>query len=165
MSQSEDCRGVFRWSYGKILLSCGLSIFLIVKVVWAVAPTQIMGLPRLGDDALVYVWSGANSAFASLSDSHAVRAIERLYGSSDPLRQDEQFELDRVSMRVIGSEPSPWWALTGGLISLGLSPTAVFAVLEVLPADTLAVGIDWLLSGLYGPAAADRKSTRLNSSH
>src|SRR3546814_11553806 len=84
MSQSEDCRGVFRWSYGKILLSCGLSIFLIVKVVWAVAPTQIMGLPRLGDDALVYVWSGANSAFASLSDSHAVRDIERLYGPSRP---------------------------------------------------------------------------------
>lgn len=30
--------------------------FVLIKTLWAVTPAYLMGSPRLGDDALVYLW-------------------------------------------------------------------------------------------------------------
>jgi len=41
------------------LLVLGVTVFFVVRSVLVIVPAAVLGVPRLGDDGLIYLWKGA----------------------------------------------------------------------------------------------------------
>jgi hypothetical protein len=131
-----------------------IALFVCVKFFWVLAPAHPMGVPRLGDDALVYLWTGASTVFSPKVATPAVRSIEHYRGLSDSPSVALDADRARVAMRTTGVSSSPLALLTGLTLLSGLSQKVAFAVIEALVALALAAGIAYGMAAYYGRAAA-----------
>lgn len=136
---------------GHSVLRGALLFFLAAKLLWVLAPAAVMGVPRLGDDALVYLWNGANSVVHPYTQSAAVQDILRLRGET-AATSDLDRARARVTMRTTGVSASPFALATGALLQTGLSHRAVFAWMEAFIALCLALGVTFCLRHVAGPA-------------
>jgi hypothetical protein len=134
-----------------LVLAC--AFFLAVKCFWILLPVQVMGIPRLGDDGLVYLWTGVSTVLEPKMDTPAVQdiiALRQLTGSDDP---ELDFLRARTTMRVTYVTASPFAMITGALVHAGLPPAIAFAGAELIVAVALAAGIAGLGAVLCGSAA------------
>ena len=135
-------------------LQAAVTFFLLAKLLWLLVPAAVMGLPRLGDDALVCLWSGASSVAQPRTDAPAIQDILRLR-SQPTASADLDHSRARVTMRTTGVSASPVALATGALLALGLNDKVVFALIEALVALCLAVGVATCVTHVAGggPAA------------
>lgn len=132
----------------------GLAVFAVVKMAWILFPVYVMGLPRLGDDSLAYLWSGINSAYGGHAGDPAVSSVKRIFREYPADGPAVEFERQRVAMRVVGSDASPFYGGLGLALEAGVNPKLAFAAIEVLALGVLTAGIVGLLTALFtGPAA------------
>lgn len=129
-------------------------LFIIfAKVFWIFGPTYAMGIPRLGDDSLVYLWTGASSVAHSQLDSTAIQDIVRVRNLNDAPNHETDFSRARVTMRVASVIASPYALITGELLKSQLDLKYVFAIMEFIIFLLLLVSL--LFFGLkaygYGP--------------
>lgn len=129
----------------------GLALFVAVKLLWTWIPVVLMGMPRLGDDALVYLWWGRNN-FVGLT-SPAVTDVLNLHHLGGYVTPEHIFDRNRVTMRVIGAVPSPGSLLLGGLVTAGVDPKIIFALQETMVLAALALGLGVLFHFLFGATA------------
>ncbi|WP_230534251.1 hypothetical protein [Microvirga roseola] len=134
-------------------LAC--AIFLFVKVVWVLLPTVPMGAPRLGDDALVYLWIGTGGGVLEPKvDTPAIRdiiSIRQLQDSKDP---SLDYLRARTTMRTTGISSSPLAFINGLFLRAGFSHELAFAASEILVAIALTAGIASFLAIVVGKFAA-----------
>lgn len=136
-------------------LLLAVALFVGVKLAWALVPAFVMGAPRLGDDALVYLWSGASSVLEPRLERPAIRDIIRFRQVQDSPSPELEFQRARVTMRTTGVTASPVSLLAGALLHAGVNHRLAFALVESAVAIVLALGIAWCLSQVVGgPAAA-----------
>lgn len=135
-----------------IIVSC--LFFLIVKAAWVILPAQAMGVPRLGDDSFVYLWTGASTALQPRVDTPAIKDIISLRHLEDNINHDVEFARARTTMRTTAVSTSPFAMLTGALLNAGLSNNAAFAVSELIVAVVLMAGIFALITSLFGSQSA-----------
>jgi hypothetical protein len=135
-------------------LALACLLFFVVKAVFVVLPVRAMGEPRLGDDSLVYLWTGISTVLQPRLDTPAVRDIVALRRLKDPIGPEVDFARARTTMRTTYVAASPFAMLTGLLVEAGLSHKAAFAISELVVALVLTAGIAALVTRLYGPAAA-----------
>ncbi|MEW6121431.1 MAG: hypothetical protein AB1698_02365 [Pseudomonadota bacterium] len=136
------------------LLALACVFFLLVKSLWVLLPVQAMGLPRLGDDGLVYLWTGAGTVLNPQVDTPAVQDIVALRQLKDGGDDALDFLRARTTMRVTYVAASPFAMLTGLLVHSGLSHKAAFAGAELIVAIVLAAGIASLGTALFGALGA-----------
>lgn len=105
---------------------------LLAKVFWIFGPTAAMGIPRLGDDSLVYLWTGASSVVHSQLSSNAIEDIVSIRSLSDNPSPQLEFARARITMRVASVIASPYALLTGVLIDCGIHLKYVTAIMEFL---------------------------------
>lgn len=129
-------------------------LFLIVKLVWVMAPTFSMGIPRLGDDALVYLWKGVSSVHSPKEQLPAIQDVIHLRQLKDSPDAALDFERTRVTMRTTGLTSSPLLIATGGLLSLGINQKMAFALMELITSIVLALSIAISVSRLLGKESA-----------
>jgi hypothetical protein len=134
------------------LFVLSLLLFVVVKLSTVWLPARIMGVPRLGDDALVYLWWGENSFIGAKSP--AVRDVVGLHHLDIYASSDDLFNRDHVTMRVTGAAVSPVLLAIGGLIRAGLDPIFAFAIQESIVALVLAAALGVFLCYYFGYAAA-----------
>lgn len=127
--------------------------FVLIKTLWAVTPAYLMGSPRLGDDALVYLWASDGSILTPKADTPAVETIRDL-ASTPAADPSVQFQRDRVGLRITGISASPFYVFGGVLLNSGLSAAFTFAVMECLTASILAVGAAAFLSAVFSHRSA-----------
>lgn len=130
-----------RKTTGRSWLVAGVFVFLIVKLAWVVTPAYFMGIPRLGDDAITYLWTGMNNAVTGRSESRAVATVKEVYQRYSAGGEKQEFERQRVAMRVVGSANSPMYIGLGLTLDMGLDPRLTFAIFESIVALVLALGI------------------------
>lgn len=128
---------------------------LLTKVFWILGPTSAMGIPRLGDDSLVYLWTGASSVVHSQLGSNAIQDIVSIRNLADNPTPELDFARARVTMRVASAIASPYAITTGILLDSGLPLKYVTAVMELLVFLVFLAGLIYF--GLrrfgYGPNA------------
>jgi hypothetical protein len=137
----------------KWVLLAGL-FFLMVKLLWVITPTGIMGTPRLGDDALAYISLGDRTVWSSTQDSPVIQNILKIRNNEDVLTNELEFVRSRVTMRTAGTFASPSAFLMKGLQFFGLDHKILFAVFEVLIASALTFAITYSLLKIAGREAA-----------
>jgi hypothetical protein len=135
-------------------LVAALIFFIFVKLVWVMLPVHVMGVPRLGDDALVYLWVGASTVATPKLDQPAIRDIEGIRKNGEATPPALEFARARVTMRTTGVSSSPVAMATGGLLAFELDQKSVFGIVESATAVVLALAIAYLATSLVGPAAA-----------
>lgn len=137
------------------LLGLACVFFFLCKSLWVLLPVQAMGIPRLGDDGLVYLWTGASTVLTPRLDTPAVRDIVALRQQGDDAGDAElDFLRARTTMRLTYVAASPFAMLTGLLVQSGLSHKAAFAGTELIIAGVLTASIAALGTALFGAAAA-----------
>lgn len=135
-----------------LVLAC--VFFLAVKCLWILLPIQAMGIPRLGDDGLVYLWTGVSTVIEPKMDTPAVQDIIALRQLTESNDASLDFLRARTTMRVTYVTASPFAMITGALVHSGLPPAFAFAGAELIVAVALAVGIAGLGAVLFGSAAS-----------
>lgn len=139
----------------KSLFPFACAFFLIAKIVWVLVPTMPMGAPRLGDDALVYLWIGTGgSVLQPRVDTPGVRDIISLRQKQDAIDPKLDFLRARTTMRTTGISSSPPAIIGGLFLKAGLSHELAFAASEILVATVLTAGIASILAVLVGRFAA-----------
>lgn len=131
-----------------------LSFFVLVKLVWVMVPAHLMGLPRLGDDALVYLWIAAGSVASPKLGEPAIRDIVKIRNEAGAIAPDLEFARARATMRTTNVSASPVALATAGALAAGLSPKWAFAVMEGVTALVLALAIGFSIAMLADRRAA-----------
>jgi hypothetical protein len=128
--------------------------FLLVKAIWIILPTSTMGVPRIGDDSLVYLWVGAGSVLSPQLQTPAIQDIISLRKLDDHYDPKLDFARARVTMRTTYLSASPFAVATAMLLNAGLSLKMAFAFSEMIVATTLAAGIALFLASYVGVVEA-----------
>ena len=136
-------------------LLIGIFAFLLFKIIWIVVPPTLTHTPRLGDDALVYLWWGASSVFEPRVDSPAIKDIAAIRHLNDGGSDELDWLRARATMRSVKVSANPAWILSSLLLKTGISQTAVFTATEVIIALFLTAGLTAFLTAVVGiPSAA-----------
>lgn len=138
----------------RLLLAFILTLFFAVKVLWILIPTMSMGVPRLGDDSLVYLWSAKTSFDHNQVNQQGVKDIVAIRNSSDSINEEADHLRARVTMRTSGISPSPLYFALGFILKSGISLKASFAIMEVSISLLLGFGLAYFLLGFVGVSGA-----------
>jgi hypothetical protein len=139
---------------GRLAMILAFAVFMLAKSAWILLPTATMGGPRLGDDALVYLWVGTSNVFDAKIDTPAVKDIVELRKRTQGGDPGAEYLTARTTMRTTNVSTSPVSFALDGLLKLGLSQTSAFAVSELVTAAVLAAGILSFLAVTVGPLPA-----------
>lgn len=131
-----------------------LSFFVLVKLVWAMLPAHVMGLPRLGDDALVYLWVASGSVVSPRLGEPAIRDIVAIRNGTGTISPELEFARARATMRTTNVSASPVALATAGALAAGLDPKWAFAAAEGATALVLALAIGFSIATLASRKAA-----------
>lgn len=134
------------------MLGLACLFFLLVKGLWVLLPVQAMGVPRLGDDSLVYLFTGVSTVLDPKMDTPAVQDILALRQMRESNDSALDFLRARTTMRVTYVAASPFAMVTGLLVKAGLSHKAAFAGAELIVAVGLTAALAAIGTALFGPA-------------
>lgn len=135
-------------------LIAAMTGFLLVKLAWVFVPAAVMGLPRLGDDALVYLWSGASTVAQPRTQQPAIHDILQLRKEGSDLSPQLEYSRARVAMRTTGVSASPIALGTGAVLHGGAGHKLAFAIIEAVIAVVLCAAVAYGLGLVAGPGAA-----------
>ncbi len=137
-----------------VLFVLGLTIFGLVRFSLVAIPPVALNIPRLGDDALVYLWKGALNRSWYATGSPAVEdvAIQTSLADNPPARVGEL--RSRVAGRINGTYGPLYDLLPRAALSLHLPLKWTFALTEIVGVLVMAGGIAAFLSVLVGKDAA-----------
>jgi len=131
----------------------GLAIFILAKLYLILIPTIFGAGPRLGDDALSYLWKGKLAALGYASSSPAnddLRAQQHLPDDAPP---ETQFARSRVMAFVSGTYSPSYDLVSRAALATTSSLKWAFAFTEIVVLLAMALGFSWFLKELLGEAA------------
>ena len=134
----------------KLFFAFILGLFFVVKILWVVLPTFSMGIPRLGDDSLVYLWAGKASFDHNQVSQQGIKDIAAIRESSDVISKETDYSRARVTMRTAGVSASPLYIGMGYILNFGVTQKTLFAIMEISICLLLGFGLAYFLSGLVG---------------
>lgn len=136
-------------------LGAATALFICVKLIIIFLPLNALGMPRLGDDSLEYLW-GAKQVLSGYDISApALSDIGMQAGLDDGADDKRQWWRARVSVRTLGSHSPLYDAMNAAILATGLSLKWAFAVSEAFIAVAMGLGVAMFLNVLFGaPAAA-----------
>lgn len=138
---------------GLTFYGLGLLFFLTVKGLLVILPSFSFGMPRLGDDALVYLWTARMNELRG-QDLPALSSLRSLAALNDSPGEQLSARRKRALMRGHSTRFGAYYALGAMLLKSGLSLKAAFACLEATTALILALGIGSFLRALFGSGAS-----------
>lgn len=136
------------------LFIAGLLVFFVVKLYLVLPPTAALAVPRLGDDAMAYLWHGKRAMLMDPDNLPALKDIRSQRFLSDQPPEELAWMRSDVVHRTLGTlTPSCDYLMAGSLV---ISPDLrwAFAVTEVIGVLAMAAGMGWFLYEVCGAAPA-----------
>ena len=147
-----------------LILVIGLLVFISAKAVFIVSQTAVMGMPRLGDDALTHLWRARQIDEIGVSAALRGDLTAASRGTKDiaafcqpdtatPARERALCEriADNIAVPDVKAGSS---VILNGIMRLGLPLNWSYAVYELFIMTVIAASFAFFLCRLFGPAAA-----------
>src|SRR5262245_29119869 len=106
-------------------LIAGLLFFAVIKLISAIGPVFVMGMPRAGDDAFVYLWLGESTVLDSHENTPGVASIRALYERDDAPNEFVAHHRARASVHVSSVNASPYSLVNLAVLRTGLEHAVV----------------------------------------
>ena len=126
----------------------------LCRAAFVLLPAWLMGMPRLGDDALVYLWKGKHAYTGYDRSLPALRDIQAQRDLTDEISPAIETHRWRATISNVGPLNPFYDLLVGAMLRVGLGWRWAFAAAEVLIAFVASVAIASFLAVLVGPLAA-----------
>lgn len=139
---------------GRLLFIAGIAVFLLAKLYLVVPTTAALAVPRLGDDALVYLWKGKLAYTENAEQLPALRDIAMQRHLQDDASEELRWMRSNVAQRTIGLLTPSYAALTAAALAVAPDLRWAFAMTEVVGIVMMAIGMAWFLAELGGAAVA-----------
>lgn len=139
---------------GKALFYLGFLVFLLAKLYLIVPTTAALAVPRLGDDALVYLWKGQLALTENAASLPALRDVAMQRHLQDGADQELRWMRSNVAQRTLGTVTPSYNLIANAALALAPDLRWAFALTEFIGLILMAVGMGWLLFELAGPAVA-----------
>jgi hypothetical protein len=131
-----------------------IAIFFLAKIFLVTSVSLAIGIPRLGDDSMIYLWkskiflSDEAYSYSSLKDIRAQRFLK------DHPSDDLAFSRSNIAQRTLQETFSPTYnLLTSPIIYFANDMRLAFAYTEVIGLLLMIAGIAWLFFEIVGPLA------------
>lgn len=131
-----------------------IAVFLLAKIFLVIPTSTALGIPRLGDDSIIYLWkskiflSDDAYSYSSLKDIRSQRFLKD--NPSDEL----SFARSNIAQRTLPETFSPTYnLLTAPIIYLASDMRWAFACTEVIGILLMGAGLTWFFFELVGPLA------------
>lgn len=131
-----------------------IAFFILAKFAFIFLPINALGMPRLGDDALYYLWGGKQILQGYDTSKPALADILMQHGLDDNPSIQSQRLRSRVHFRTIGTHSPFYDLMMAAILATGLSLKWAFAVSEAIIAVVMGLGIAFFFRILFGPTAA-----------
>lgn len=136
------------------LFLSGMAVFLLAKLYLVILTTSALAIPRLGDDALVYLWKGKLAFIEQAVSAPALLDIAEQFHLQEGAENIDWMR-SNIAQRTLPSNMMPTHSL---LTRIALSITEdlrwAFATTELVGIVLMAAGMAWLLFEIVGSAAA-----------
>jgi hypothetical protein len=139
---------------GSRLYIFGCVLFVLAKLYLVLPTTYAVGVPRLGDDALVYLWKGHLAGLGGIQSHRGLTDIVEQRVRQDDPSPDLNLKRAQVSQRTVGDSQYVYSRVTQLFGSFIGDPKWVFFATELVGIFLMAVGISWFLAELVGKSAA-----------
>lgn len=126
----------------------GLLIFFLAKGLLVLGPSSALGIPRLGDDALVYLWKASPVSYAP-QGSPALRDL-----GEQTRFATAGWENERITLRLFGHITPAFDPLLRACLSYTHDLRQAFTLIETLGVLLMGAAMGWLLYELVGAGAA-----------
>lgn len=136
------------------LFFAGLLVFLAAKLYLVLPPTAALAAPRLGDDAMAYLWHGKR---ATLNDPDHLPALKDILGQrflSDQPPEELGWMRSDVVHRTLGTLTPSYDYLAAGALAVAPDLRWAFAFTEIIGVIAMAAGMGWFLFEVCGAATA-----------
>jgi hypothetical protein len=136
------------------LFVAGLLIFLAAKLYLVLLPATALATPRLGDDAMAYLWKGERATLRDADSRPALQDIRNQRFLDDHPSEEVAWLRSDVAHRTLGTLTASYDYLAAGALALAPDLRWAFAFTEVAGVLTMAAGMAWFLFELCGAAVA-----------
>ena len=138
----------------RILFLSGMAVFLLAKLYLVTLTTAAVAIPRLGDDALVYLWKGKLAFTEQAVPIPALLDIAEQFHLQEGAANTDWMR-SNVAQRTLPSNMMPTHSLlTRAAFSITEDLRWAFATTELVGIGLMAAGMAWLLFEIAGSAAA-----------
>jgi hypothetical protein len=135
-------------------LILGIGVFCLVRAASVLVPAGVLNIPRLGDDALIYLWKGALNREGYDAGLPAVRDILEQRHLADNPPGPVSTMRGRVMGKVVGSPIPIYDFLTRLALSRNLRHKWAFALTELPGVVLMTAAFTGFLLHLFGEGAA-----------
>lgn len=147
-----------------LILIFGLLFFVSVKAFFIVSQTTVMGMPRLGDDALTHLWRarqideiGVSAALRGdlAAASRGTKDIAAFCQPNLTTPPREQAQCERIADNIAVADVKAGSSIIlNGIMKLGLPLNWSYAVYELFIMTVIAASFGFFLCRLFGPTPA-----------
>lgn len=138
----------------KLLFVFGILLFVLAKLYLIVPTTAALAVPRLGDDALVYLWKGHLVLAENAEQLPALRDVAMQRYLQDGADQELRWMRSNVAQRTLGTVTPSYNLIAASALAVAPDLRWAFAITEFVGLALMAIGMGWLLFELAGPAVA-----------
>ncbi len=138
----------------RVLFSAAIGFFILAKLAFIFLPTNALGMPWLGDDAMHYLWGGKQILQGYDTSSPALADIQMQRDLDDNADEARLWWRARIHFRTIGTHSPLYDLMNAAVLTTGLSLKWAFAVLEAIIAVVMGLAIAFFLRVLFGTMAA-----------
>lgn len=149
MRPTENAAARNRWG---ILLGAA-AFFVCVKLALITLPLNALGIPRVGDDALYYLWKAKLFVGGYDTQAPALADIVMQHGLDDDAGANTRWWRSRVHLKTIGTQSPLYDMMNAAILSAGLPLKWAFAASETVIAVAMGLGIAVFLGCLFGATA------------
>jgi hypothetical protein len=138
-----------------VWLGAATALFICAKLIIIFLPLNALGMPRLGDDSLEYLWGAKQVLYGYDMSAPALSDIGMQAGLDDGADKERQWWRARVGVKTLGSHSPLYDAMNAAILATGLPLKWAFAVSEAFIAVAMGLGVAMFLNVVFGaPAAA-----------
>jgi len=136
------------------LFAAGLLVFLAAKLYLVLLPATALATPRLGDDAMAYLWKGERATLRDADSRPALQDIRNQRFLNDHPSEEVAWMRSDVAHRTLGTLTASYDYLAAGALAAVPDLRWAFAFTEVAGVLAMTAGMGWFLFELCGAAVA-----------
>jgi len=137
-----------------LLFVCGILLFVLAKLYLVLPTTAALATPRIGDDALVYLWKGQLTTLEKRDELPALKDIAQQRFLNDSLSPELIQQRSYVTQRTLGTPQFSYDRLVASALAIAPDLRWAFAFTEVIGIAAMAAGMGWFLLEVCGAAIA-----------
>lgn len=143
-----------RFGRPNLLFACGILLFVLVKLYLVLPTTAALATPRIGDDALVYLWKGRLATLEKRDELPALKDIAQQRFLNDNPPPELAWQRSNVTQRTLGTAQFSYERLVASALAVAPDLRWAFALTEVVGVAAMAAGMGWFLFEVCGAAIA-----------